>query len=103
MVRRPAVAQARPHPISDGDTEPQDKGYSEINLSVGYTVNDRLKAELQVFNLGDSHSNSSAYFYQTRVSPGGPALACDIAQPSTCYQIHPTEPRSARFTLTYGF
>jgi outer membrane receptor protein involved in Fe transport len=91
------------YPISDGDSEPQDKGYSEINLSVGYTINERLKAELQVFNLADSHTNSSAYFYQTRVSPGGPAPACDIAQAATCYQIHPTEPRSARFTLTYGF
>ena len=59
------------YPISDGDEEPKDKGYSEINLNVGYTINDRLKAELQVFNLADSHANSSAYFYQTRVAPGG--------------------------------
>jgi outer membrane receptor protein involved in Fe transport len=91
------------YPISDGDKDPQDKGYSEINLNVGYTINDRLKAELQIFNLADSHTNSSAYFYQTRAAPGGPAPACDVSQVSTCYQIHPTEPRSARFTLTYGF
>jgi len=91
------------YPISDGDTDPRDKGYSELNLNIGYTINERLKAELQVFNLADSHTNSSAYFYQTRVAPGGPAPACDIARPSTCNQIHPTEPRSARFTLTYGF
>jgi outer membrane receptor protein involved in Fe transport len=91
------------YPISDGDEDPHDRGYSEINLNLGYTINDRLKAELQVFNLADSHTNSSAYFYQTRVAPGGPAPDCDVARPSTCYQVHPTEPRSARFTLTYGF
>lgn len=91
------------YPIADGDRDPKDKGYSEINLNLGYTINARLKAELSVFNLADSHTNSSAYFYQTRVSPGGPAPACDITRASTCYQIHPTEPRSARFTLTYGF
>jgi outer membrane receptor protein involved in Fe transport len=91
------------YPISDGDEEPKDKGYSEINLNVSYAINDRLKADLQVFNLADSHSNSSAYFYQTRVAAGGPSPDCDITRVSTCYQIHPTEPRSARFTLTYGF
>ncbi|MGZ3375196.1 MAG: TonB-dependent receptor [Phenylobacterium sp.] len=91
------------YPISDGDENPKDKGYSEINLSVGYTINPRLKAELQVFNLADSHANSSAYFYQTRVAPGGPTPDCDVSQATTCYQIHPEEPRSARFSLTYGF
>ena len=91
------------YPISDGDRDPKDKGYSEINLNVGYTISRWLKAELQVFNLADSHANSSAYFYQTRVAPGGPTPDCDIGQASTCYQIHPQEPRSARFTLTYGF
>ncbi len=91
------------YPISDGDKDPQDGGYSEINLNVGYTINDRLKAQIEVFNLADSHANSSAYFYQTRLTPGGPTPNCDTANASTCYQIHPQEPRSARFTLTYGF
>ena len=91
------------YPISDGDANPTDKGYSEINLNVGYTINDRLKAELQVFNLTDSHQNSSAYFYQTRIAPGGVSPDCDTAQLATCHQIHPMEPRSARLTLTYGF
>ncbi len=91
------------YPISDGDENPKDNGYSEINLDVSYQVSDRLKATLSVFNLADSHANSSAYFYQTRIAPGGPAPDCDTAQASTCYQIHPEEPRSARFTLSYGF
>ena len=91
------------YPISDGDENPKDPGYSEINLNLGYTFNPRMKAELEVFNLTDSHDNSSAYFYQTRLTPGGPTPACDTAHPITCRQVHPMEPRSARLTLTYGF
>ena len=91
------------YPISDGDKDPQDKGYSEVNLNVGYTFGDHLKAELEVFNLLDSHANSSAYFYQTRIAPLGPSPDCDTAAPATCYQVHPEEPRSARLTLTYSF
>jgi outer membrane receptor protein involved in Fe transport len=91
------------YPLSDGDPDPKDKGYSEINLDVSYAFSDRLKAAVQVFNLLDAHANSSAYFYQTRIAPNGPAPDCDTAAPNTCYQIHPEEPRSARFTLTYSF
>jgi outer membrane receptor protein involved in Fe transport len=91
------------YPISDGDKDPQDKGYSEINLNVGYAFTEHLKAELEVFNLMDARANSSAYFYQTRIAPGGPTPDCDTAAPSTCFQIHPEEPRAARFTLTYSF
>jgi len=91
------------YPLSDGDEDPKDKGYSEINLDVTYAFNDHLKAAVSVFNLLDAHANSSAYFYQTRIAPNGPSPACDTALPATCYQIHPEEPRSARFTLTYGF
>jgi outer membrane receptor protein involved in Fe transport len=91
------------YPISDGDKDPQDKGYSEVNLNIGYTFTGHLKAGLEVFNLLDSHANSSAYWYQTRIAPGGPTPDCDTAVLSTCYQVHPEEPRSARFTLTYSF
>jgi outer membrane receptor protein involved in Fe transport len=91
------------YPISDGDENPKDKGYSEVNLNVGYTFTDHLKAGLEVFNLLDSHANSSAYFYQTRIAPGGVAPECDTAAPATCYQVHPQEPRSAKLTLTYTF
>ena len=92
------------YPISDGDEEPKDKGYSEINLNVGYTINDRLESGAAGLPSRPTATRTApAYFYQTRIAPGGPTPACDIDQPSTCYQVHPTEPRSARFTLTYGF
>lgn len=91
------------YPISDGDPFPQDKGYSELNLEVGYRFGPRWKAELSVYNLADSHAYASAYFYQTRVSPAEAAPACDSAAPASCYQVHPMEPRSARLTLTANF
>jgi outer membrane receptor protein involved in Fe transport len=93
------------YPISDGDPFPRDKGYSEVNFDLGYRFSERLKATLSVYNLLDAHRNSSAYFYQTRVSPGAasPAPACDAANPTTCYQVHPEEPRSARLTVTASF
>ena len=36
-----------PYPISDGDQFPQDKGYSEVNVDVGYKVSPRLQARAQ--------------------------------------------------------
>ena len=91
------------YPVSDGDKDPQDKGYSEVNLNIGYIFTAHMKAELEAFNLLDSHANSSAYFYQTRIAPNGPSPDCDTAQPASCFQVHPEEPRSARLTLTYSF
>jgi outer membrane receptor protein involved in Fe transport len=91
------------YPISDGDEFPQDKGYSEVNLDLGYKFSARLKAQLGVYNLADSHANAAAYFYQTRIAPGGEAPACVNSEPSSCLQVHPLDPRSARLTLTASF
>ena len=85
-----------PYPINDGQQFPRDKGHSEFNLDVGYKVSRRFKAQIGVYNLLGSHANSSAYDYTTRL-PGEPAAGV------TDFQVHPLEPRSARFTLTALF
>ena len=85
-----------PYPISDGDQYPQDKGYSELNLDVGYKVNDGLKLQVGVYNLLNEKANASAYYYTSRL-PGEPLEG--VAD----YQVHPVEPISARFTVTKGF
>jgi outer membrane cobalamin receptor len=85
-----------PYPISDGDPEPKDRGYSEFNLDVGYKLSRRLKAQVSVFNLFDTRANAAAYSYTTRL-PGEPAEGV------TDFQIHPLEPRSAKFALTATF
>ena len=48
-------------PINDGDRFPQDKGYSEVNLDVGYRVNPDLKVQVSVFNLFDTKANAAAF------------------------------------------
>jgi hypothetical protein len=85
-----------PYPISDGDAQPKDKGYSEFNVDAGYRLGSRLKLQASVFNLLNTHANASAYFYTARL-PGEPLEGVSD------FQIHPLEPRSARFTLTALF
>ena len=84
------------YPISDGDQYPQDKGYSEVNLDVGYRVNPGLKVQVSVFNLLDTKANAAAFYYTSRL-PGEPAAGV------TDVQVHPLEPISARFAVTANF
>jgi outer membrane cobalamin receptor len=91
------------YPISDGDAEPKDPGYSEVNLNVGYRFTPRLKADLEVFNLTNSGDNAAAYYYQSRATPTEAPPACRADQPANCWQVHPLEPISARVTVTAGF
>jgi hypothetical protein len=92
-----------PYPISDGSEFPRDKGYSEVNLDLGYKLSPALKLQLGVFNLLNSHADAAAYFYQGRATPAEAAPVCDNAQPESCDQVHPLEPRSARITVTASF
>ena len=84
------------YPISDGDRLPEDKGYSEVNLDVGYKITPKLKLQITVFNLLNSKANASAFYYTARL-PGEPVDGV------TDYQVHPIEPTSARFTVTKLF
>ncbi len=84
------------YPISDGDRLPEDKGYSEVNLDVGYKVSPTFKLQVSVFNLLNSKANAAAFYYTARL-PGEPS---DGIQDD---QVHPLEPISARFTLTKTF
>jgi outer membrane receptor protein involved in Fe transport len=84
------------YPISDGDEFPQDKGYSEINLDVGYKFSAHVKAQLTIFNLTNTKANAAAYFYAARL-PGEPAEG--VAD----FQVHPLEPISAVAKITYDF
>ena len=85
-----------PYPVSDGDKLPRDKGYSEVNLDVGYKVNSSLKVQVSVFNLFNTRANAAAFYYTSRL-PGEPAAGV------TDFQVHPLEPVSARFTVTATF
>ena len=84
------------YPISDGTRLPDDKGYSEFNIDVGYKVTPKLKLQLSVFNLLNSKANAAAFYYAARL-PGEPLDGVED------YQVHPLEPISARFTVTKTF
>ena len=67
-----------------------------MNLEVGYRLTPRLKLQLGVYNLFNSHADAAAYSYTSRL-PGEPAAG--VAD----YQVHPLEPLSARFTVSATF
>jgi outer membrane receptor protein involved in Fe transport len=81
------------HHLSDGDAYPKDNGYSEFNLDVSYALSAHWKFGVSVFNLFDSKDEAADYYYTSRL-PGEPAEGV------TGFQVHPLEPRSARFTVT---
>lgn len=81
------------HHLADGEAYPTDKGYSEWNLQIGYTLPRGWRVGVGVFNLFDSHDEAADYFYTSRL-PGEPAEGI------TGFQVHPLEPRSARFSIT---
>jgi outer membrane receptor protein involved in Fe transport len=81
------------YPINDGTRDPQDAGYSEFNLDVGYKLSAHLKVQLSVYNLFNTKANSSAYYYTARL-PGEPPDGV------TGFQVHPLEPISAVLKVT---
>ena len=85
-----------PYPILDGDRFPEDSGYSEFNLDLGYKFSASLKLQLSLYNLFNSHANSSAYDYTSRV-PNEPPEGVDGIQ------VHPLEPFSGVLKITAYF
>ena len=84
------------YPISDGDKNPQDKGYSEINVDLGYKVNDHLKLQATAFNLFNAKANAAAFYYAGRL-PGEPVDGIND------FQVHPLEPLSGSLKVTWTF
>ena len=82
-----------PYPIRDGDQFPEDSGYSEFNLDVGYKVSSNLKLQLSLYNLFNTHASSSAYYYTARLR-GEPLQGVDGTQ------VHPLEPFSGVLKIT---
>ena len=91
-----AVRNLGPYPLTDGPANPRDKGYTEANLDVGYHLDARTTITVSLFNLLNTHANASAYYYTTRL-PGEPAAGV------AGYQVHPLEPRAARFAIMRTF
>jgi outer membrane receptor protein involved in Fe transport len=84
-----------PYPVVDGQQYPRDKGYSEVNMDVGYKVNGRLKVQANIYNLLNEKADAAAYDYTSRLTP--------TSAPVTGLQVHPLEPISARLAVTAMF
>jgi outer membrane cobalamin receptor len=85
-----------PYPINDGDRLPEDSGYSEFNLDVGYKLSAGVKLQLSLYNLFNTHANSSAYYYTSR-------LPNEAAEGVDGIQVHPLEPLSGVLKITMYF
>jgi hypothetical protein len=83
-----------PYPLL-ADNSLRSPGYQEVNLTVGYRISPKIRLQLGIFNLFNSHANASQYAYEYQVSPQ--------AAPETGATFHPLEPLSARLTLTVLF
>ena len=84
------------HSLTDGPRDPTDGGYSEWNLDIHYALPGGFGVAISIFNIFQSHDDAADYYYTTRL-PGEPAEGV------AGYQVHPLEPRSARFSLSKTF
>ena len=75
---------------------PESNGYSEFNLDVAYQLPHGWKLSATVSNLLGSKDDAADYYYASRL-PGEPAGGIED------FQVHPLEPRAARFTLARLF
>ena len=85
-----------PYPVNDGVQNPQDKGYSEVNVDAGYKFGEKVRVQGSIFNLFNAKADSAAYYYAARL-PGEPADGV------SGLQVHPIEPISASVTVTVLF
>jgi len=84
------------HSLNDGFRLPQDGGYSEWNLDIGYALSKGWKLQVGIFNLFNSKDAAADYYYTARL-PGEPAQGLDD------FHTHPLEPRSLRFGVARSF
>ena len=78
------------------DNSVRSGGYKELNLNIGYKLSDRLKAQVDVFNVTNAKADAADYLYTDRLR-GEPAAGVEDVH------IHPLEPLSARFAITLTF
>ena len=82
-----------PFPVRDGAQFPEDSGYSEFNLDLGVKLTASLKLQMSLYNLFNTHANSSAYDYTAR-------LRTEPLEGVEGLQVHPLEPFSGVLKLT---
>lgn len=84
------------HRLDDGQATPVGPGYSEFNFNLAYALPHNWRLGVGIFNLFNSHDEAADYYYTSRLN-GEPAAGV------TDFQVHPLEPRAARFSVTRTF
>ena len=83
-----------PRPLIE-DNSVRSSSTQITNLRVGYKIDSKWRAHMDVFNLFDRKDSDIAYFYASQLK-GEAAPVDDI-------HFHPVEPRTVRFTLIAYF
>jgi outer membrane receptor protein involved in Fe transport len=78
------------------DNSVRSAGYKEVNLNIGYKVNERLRVQLDVFNVTNARTDAADYLYTDRLK-GEPAQGVEDLH------VHPLEPISARLAVSMRF
>jgi len=80
--------------IEDGSVN--SKASTTLSALVGYELIRGLRAQVEVFNILNAKVSDIDYYYPSRL-PGEPEAGVDDVH------FHPTQPRSARLSIVYGF
>jgi hypothetical protein len=84
-----------PRPLIE-DNSVRSRATSLVNLEGGYKFSSRVKVVVDLFNLFNAQDSDIDYYYTSRL-PGEPIDGvADV-------HLHPTLPRTARFSLVVGF
>jgi outer membrane receptor protein involved in Fe transport len=83
-----------PRPLVE-DNSVRSTGSTLVNLRLGYRISPRTQLTLDIYNLTNRKVNDIEYAYDSQL-PGETAPVFDR-------HVHPTEPRSARLTLSHRF
>lgn len=66
-----------------------------VNLKAGYRIAKNLDASIDIYNVFNRETNDIEYFYESKLASEGSSVSD--------HMIHPGEPRSYRFNLTYRY
>lgn len=66
-----------------------------VNLKTGYHIAKNLDVNMDIYNLFNQETNDIEYFYESKLATEGSGVSD--------HMIHPGEPRSYRFSITYRY
>ncbi len=90
----PRLRYLGPRALTDDGSKRSDSTLL-LSAMLGYEVNKNLSFQAEVFNILDRKDDGITYFYESRLTPNGPA--------NSDFHFHPVEPVSFRLGFTAKF